>query len=80
MEYKGVELTEDQLRAGMQCETAEEFRELCGKLDIQMTKEEAEEAFAGLEDIDLTSDEMKAIAGGLPILTIKSDKNKETSC
>ena len=66
MKYKGVELTEAQLRAGMQCESAEEFRELCGKLDIQMTPEEAKKAFAALDDLDLTAEEMKIVAGGLP--------------
>jgi hypothetical protein len=66
MKYKGVELTEAQLRAGMQCESAEEFRELCGKLDIKMTQEEAKKAFAALDDLDLTAEEMKIVAGGLP--------------
>lgn len=72
MKYKGVELTEAQLRAGMQCESAEEFRELCGKIDIQMTPEEAKKAFAALDDLDLTAEEMKAVAGGLPDGPVKA--------
>ena len=72
MKYKGVELTGEQLRAGMQCESAEEFRALCGKLDIQMTPEEAKKAFATLDDVDLSPEEMRAITGGLPDGPVKA--------
>ena len=64
MKFRDVELTPEQVRVAMECDTPEELMAVCKEINIDITKEEAEKTLENLEDIDLTSEEMKAIAGG----------------
>ena len=64
MKFKGKELTPEQLVIGMNCESPEQFREVCANINIELTEEEAEMYFDELDDVDLSPEEMQAIAGG----------------
>lgn len=64
MKFRGVELTPEQVRTAMECDTPEELMAACKEIDINITQEEAEKALENMAEIDLTHDQMKAIAGG----------------
>ena len=65
VKFKGVELTPDQVRKAMECDTPEELVAACKEIDIDITKEEAEKALENMAEVDLTREQMKAIAGGM---------------
>ncbi|MCR5650292.1 MAG: Nif11-like leader peptide family RiPP precursor [Lachnospiraceae bacterium] len=58
------ELTKEQVKKAMQCETAEELMKLAKADGFSITKEEAEAYMTELADIDLDDSELKNIAGG----------------
>ena len=64
MKFRDVELTPEQVRVAMEWDTPEELMAVCKEIDIDITKEEAENAIENLAEIDLTPEQMKAIAGG----------------
>ena len=64
MKFRDVELTPEQVRKAMECDTPEELMAACKEINIVITKEEAEKALENLAEIDLSHDQMKAIAGG----------------
>ena len=64
MKFRDVELTPEQVRKAMECDTPEELMAACKEINIVITKEEAEKALENLAEIDLTHEQMKAIAGG----------------
>ena len=64
MKFRDVELTPEQVRIAMECDTPEELMAVCKEINIDLTKEEAENALANLAEVDLTPEKMKAIAGG----------------
>ncbi len=90
MEYKGVELTPEQFRVAMGCETPEELMAACRQINIEITKEEAERAIERLAEIDLTPEQLQAIAGGYSWKELREDvggkireicvKAREISC
>ena len=41
VKFKGVELTPEQVRKAMECDTPEELVAACKEIDIDITKEEA---------------------------------------
>ena len=73
MEYKGVELTPEQFRVAMGCETPEELMAACRQINIEITKEEAERAIERLAEIDLTPEQLQAIAGGYSWKELRED-------
>ena len=72
MKFRDVELTPEQVRVAMECDTPEELMEICKEINIDITKEEAEKALENMAEVDLTHDQMKAIAGGI---SLPSDKD-----
>ena len=62
MKFRDVELTPEQVRKAMECDTPEELMAACKEINIVITKEEAEKALENLAEIDLSHDQMKAIA------------------
>ena len=64
MKFRDVELTPEQVRKAMECDTPEELMAACKEINVVITKEEAEKALENLAEIDLSHDQMKAIAGG----------------
>lgn len=64
LKFKDVELTPEQVRKAMECDTPEELMAICKEIHIDITKQEAEKALENLAEIDLSHDQMKAIAGG----------------
>ena len=73
MEFRGVELTPEQVRVAMECETPEDLVAACKKINIDITKAEAEKALENLSDINLTKEQMQAIAGGYSWEEFKED-------
>ncbi len=65
VKFKGVELTPEQVRKAMECDTPEELVAACKEIDIDITKEEAEKALENMAEVDLTPEQMKRIAGGI---------------
>ena len=73
VEFRGVELTPEQFRIAMECETPEDLMAACKKINIEITKAEAERALERLAEIDLTPEQLKAIAGGYSWDEFKGD-------
>ncbi len=73
MEYKGVALTPEQFRIALECETPEDLMAACKKINIEITKEEAERALSRLAEIDLTPEQLQAIAGGYSWKELRED-------
>ena len=64
MKFKGHELTREELMRAMECETPEELMELVKKIDIEITREEAEAYLETMEELELSPEETEAVAGG----------------
>lgn len=64
MKFKGHELTREELMRAMECETPEELMELVKKIDIEITREEAEAYLETMEELELSPEETEDVAGG----------------
>ena len=64
LKFKDVELTPEQVRKAMECDTPEELMAICKEIHIDITKQEAEKALENMAEVDLTHEQMKSIAGG----------------
>ncbi len=64
VKFKGVELTPEQVRKAIECDTPEKLVAACREIGIDATVEEAEKALENLAEIDLTPEQMKTVAGG----------------
>ena len=58
------ELTQEQMKKAMACETAEELLAAAKAEGIELTQEEAEACMAEMEDRNLDDETLKRIAGG----------------
>ena len=58
------ELTLEQIRKAMDCETAEELMEFAKSEGFEITQEEAEGYLEELSDIELDQENLKKVAGG----------------
>ena len=61
------ELTAEQIRKAMECETAEELMEFAKSEGFEITQEEAEGYLEELSDIELDKENLKKVAGGYNI-------------
>ena len=68
MKFKGHELTREELMRAMECETPEELMELVKKIDIEITREEAEAYLETMEELELSPEETEDVAGGGPLM------------
>ena len=59
------ELTKEQIKKAMACETAEELMALAKAEGMELTKEEAEAYMAELADVELDGETLKKVAGGI---------------
>ena len=58
------DLTEEQVRKAMACDTPEELVALAKAEGVELTKEEAEADLSEIADVDLDSAQLKQVAGG----------------
>ncbi len=65
VKFRDVELTPEQVRRAMECDSPEALMAACREIDIDITKEEAEKALENMAEVDLTPEQMKRIAGGI---------------
>ena len=61
------ELTEEQIKKAMECETAEELMEFAKSEGFEITQEEAEGYLEELSDIELDKENLDKVAGGYNI-------------
>ncbi len=81
MKFKGHELTREELMRAMECETPEELMELVKKIDIEITREEAEAYLETMEELELSPEETEDVAGGGRQLCLKcSQAERKTMC
>ena len=59
------EITKEQIKKALQCNTAEELIALAKTEGIELTKEEAEAYLAEVADVELDEIELKKVAGGV---------------
>ena len=60
-------LSAEQIRKAMACDTPEELMKLAKDEGVSLTKEEAEAYLSEMADIDLDSAQLKQVAGGAAI-------------
>jgi len=58
------DLTEEQVRKAMACDTPEELVALAKAEGVELTKDEAEAYLSEMADVDLDSAQLKQVAGG----------------
>ena len=76
MKFKGHELTREELMRAMECETPEELMELVKKIDIEITREEAEAYLETMEELELSPKETEDVAGGRRLIC----RNRKLGC